>query len=62
MTAHLSDADRRRLARSGPIPLSTAEGMALFDAALAAEEPVLAPGRFDMAALREGAADGTLPP
>ncbi|WP_205669261.1 type I polyketide synthase [Amycolatopsis suaedae] len=47
MTAHLTAADRRRLARSGVGALPPAEGLALFDAALRDPEPVLVPMRLD---------------
>ncbi|GLY49803.1 hypothetical protein Lesp01_34590 [Lentzea sp. NBRC 102530] len=43
MTGHLTGADVDRMARNGIRPLSTAEGLALFDAALARPEPVLLP-------------------
>ncbi|WP_405504594.1 SDR family NAD(P)-dependent oxidoreductase [Streptomyces purpurascens] len=42
------------------VPLSTQQGLALFNAALRATEPVLAPILLDRAALRSGA--GRLPP
>ncbi|WDV49619.1 type I polyketide synthase [Streptomyces coeruleorubidus] len=42
------------------VPLSTRQGLALFDAALGSTEPVLAPILLDRAALRSGA--GHLPP
>nr|WP_086821080.1 type I polyketide synthase [Allokutzneria sp. NRRL B-24872] len=44
--------DEDRLGRAGVLPLSVEEGLALFDAALASEEPVLAPIRLDLGALR----------
>ncbi len=52
MTGTLTDADRRRLARSGMPPLSHEQGLALFDAATAADPAVLFPVRFDFAVLR----------
>ncbi|ROP35684.1 type I polyketide synthase [Saccharothrix texasensis] len=52
MTAHLTDADVARLARSGLLGLTTEEGLALFDAALAADRALLVPMRLDTAALR----------
>nr|WP_281274395.1 type I polyketide synthase [Allorhizocola rhizosphaerae] len=52
MTAHLDEVDLRRMARSGLLPLSSAEGMAAFDAALALGRPVAVPTRLDPAALR----------
>ncbi|CAM3345731.1 SDR family NAD(P)-dependent oxidoreductase [Kibdelosporangium persicum] len=54
MTQALGEADRRRLGRSGTVPLSSAEGLALFDAALAIGDPVLVPMRLDLAAIRSG--------
>ncbi|WP_425087975.1 SDR family NAD(P)-dependent oxidoreductase [Streptomyces cyanogenus] len=60
MTGDLDDADRARLNRQGAVALSAAEGLALFDAALGLDRPVLLPARFDMASLRATAADGTL--
>ncbi|MEU6754290.1 beta-ketoacyl reductase, partial [Spirillospora sp. NPDC046719] len=62
MTGHLGDAALGRLSRGGLGALSTAEGLALFDAALAAGDAVVVPARFDAAALRSLAADGDLPP
>ncbi|NUR86973.1 MAG: beta-ketoacyl synthase, partial [Nonomuraea sp.] len=62
MTGHLGDAGLARLARSGLLGLSTAEGLALFDAALDADEALLVPGRLDHAALRAQAAAGELSP
>jgi acyl carrier protein len=38
----------------GVAPMSSTEGLALFDAALRSGEPVLVPVRLDMAALRDG--------
>jgi acyl carrier protein len=54
MTGHLADADRRRMSGMGVAPMSSTEGLALFDAALRSGEPVLVPVRLDMAALRDG--------
>ncbi|MDB4966358.1 MAG: polyketide synthase, partial [Myxococcales bacterium] len=45
MTAHLGDADRARIARAGIEGLSTAEGLALFDAALGGT-PLVVAARF----------------
>ncbi|MCP2167840.1 type I polyketide synthase [Goodfellowiella coeruleoviolacea] len=53
MTRHLTEADHRRLARSGVLPLPVADALAAFDRALAAAEPVLAAVPFDVAALRQ---------
>ncbi|MEW9534745.1 type I polyketide synthase, partial [Microbispora sp. NPDC049125] len=62
MTSHMSQADVARMARSGVMPISSAEGLALFDAACALDEPLLIPVKLDLAALRGQAAAGTLPP
>ncbi|WP_171987826.1 type I polyketide synthase, partial [Streptomyces sp. MP131-18] len=52
MAGGLGRADRDRLARSGAVPLTAAQGMALFDAAGATSEPHLVPLRLDAIALR----------
>ncbi|MFY4722907.1 type I polyketide synthase [Streptomyces sp. LaBMicrA B280] len=52
MMAHLDDADRRRMTRAGFVPLGPAEGLALFDAAVAGAEPVVVAARLAPAALR----------
>ncbi|MFJ9951798.1 SDR family NAD(P)-dependent oxidoreductase [Kitasatospora sp. NPDC091207] len=59
MTGHLDGADHRRIARSGVRPFSSAQGLALFDAALAAGDAVLVPMALDLAGLR--AADAPVP-
>ncbi|WP_049578862.1 type I polyketide synthase, partial [Streptomyces sp. SBT349] len=59
MAGELARADRDRLARSGAVPLTTGEGMALFDAACRTPEPHLVPLRLDPAALQ---AAGAVPP
>ncbi|SEQ77685.1 Acyl transferase domain-containing protein [Lentzea xinjiangensis] len=43
MTAGLSEATMDRIARSGTPPLAVEQGLALFDAALAADRPVVVP-------------------
>ncbi|MFC5219305.1 type I polyketide synthase, partial [Streptomyces coerulescens] len=53
MTRQLNDADRARLARTGLLPLPTATALALFDAALAHDEPVVLPLSLDTQALAE---------
>jgi NADPH:quinone reductase-like Zn-dependent oxidoreductase/acyl carrier protein len=58
MTGHLRDADRARMARGGVSALTATEGLALLDAALGRDEPLLVPGRFDIAVLRAQAAAG----
>ncbi|MFJ9611924.1 beta-ketoacyl reductase, partial [Kitasatospora sp. NPDC101176] len=52
MGSRLGTADLARMARSGIAPLSVAEGLALFDAALTSDEPLLVPARLDLGALR----------
>ncbi|QLE70650.1 SDR family NAD(P)-dependent oxidoreductase [Streptomyces rectiverticillatus] len=52
MTAHLTDADVERMARSGVRPLATEDGLGLFDTALTAGEPLLLPVGLDLPALR----------
>ncbi|RLU77111.1 hypothetical protein CTZ27_38285 [Streptomyces griseocarneus] len=51
MTGHLAEADRRRLARGGVVPMTAEEGLALFDAALGRGEPVSVPARLSTAGL-----------
>jgi acyl carrier protein len=55
MTAHLSEVDRRRMARTGLPSLSSEEALAMFDAALGRPEAALVAARFDTAALARGA-------
>ncbi|MGW1926935.1 type I polyketide synthase, partial [Streptomyces massasporeus] len=66
MTAHLSDADLRRMTRAGLAPLDTEGGLALLDAALATAEatgePTVLGARLDLATLRARGADATIPP
>ncbi|WP_073935518.1 type I polyketide synthase [Streptomyces sp. CB02400] len=54
MTAHLTDTDLRRMARSGFGPLEADEGLALFDAAVAGDDPVVVAARLEPAALSGG--------
>ncbi|PVE04372.1 type I polyketide synthase [Streptomyces scopuliridis] len=60
VTATLGAADRARLVRSGIGALSPAEGLELFDTALASDRPLLVPVRLDPAALRARAEAGEL--
>ncbi|WXB00245.1 SDR family NAD(P)-dependent oxidoreductase [Pendulispora brunnea] len=63
ITAHLTEADLRRMARGGVLGLSADEGLALFDVALARPDAVLVPAHFDLAALGQQAAhSGALHP
>ncbi|WP_051754080.1 type I polyketide synthase [Streptomyces achromogenes] len=52
MTGTLDEADRARMTRGGMTALSAAEGTALFDRALRAGRPALAPVRLSLPALR----------
>ncbi|MFD8387534.1 SDR family NAD(P)-dependent oxidoreductase, partial [Streptomyces sp. NPDC059679] len=52
MTGKLTDADIQRMSAAGLPPINGEEGMALFDAALSCDEPVVAPVRLDLAAFR----------
>nr|WP_062339551.1 type I polyketide synthase [Herbidospora sakaeratensis] len=61
MAGALSDADRRRLASRGFVPLTAADGLALFDAATRTSRALLVPARLDRAALRAHGGAG-LPP
>ena len=62
MTSHLSEADLARMARSGVVALSDAQGLALFDRALASGLPGALALGLDPAALRAAASSGLLPP
>ena len=51
MTGHLDSAALTRLRRAGLQPMTTAQGLALFDAAAALDAPLAVPARLDLAAL-----------
>ncbi|MGW5450270.1 type I polyketide synthase, partial [Streptomyces asiaticus] len=57
MTGHLGERDLRRVSRSGLVPLSSEEGLELFDAALVTDEIVPVPVRLDIPALRAQGAE-----
>jgi acyl carrier protein len=61
-TGQLDDAGVDRLRRSGFVPLATDEALALFDAALRREYPLLMPIHLDLPALRSTARLGPLSP
>ncbi|MBX7268171.1 SDR family NAD(P)-dependent oxidoreductase [Micromonospora sp. Llam7] len=61
MAEHLDEAHIERMSRRGIAPLGSAEALELFDAALAAAEPVAVPVRFNLPALRGMARAGMLP-
>ncbi|ORW96735.1 hypothetical protein AWB92_07320 [Mycobacterium sp. IEC1808] len=62
MTSHLDYRDRARMSRNGFVAMSSADGLALFDAALAQGRPVVIPAQLDHAALRSHSAVAGLPP
>ncbi|MFE0178054.1 SDR family NAD(P)-dependent oxidoreductase, partial [Streptomyces sp. NPDC059002] len=61
MTGHLDAADIARMSRGGVAPMTSEQGLALLDAALAADRPVLVPAKLDQQALRAQAGSGLLP-
>jgi acyl transferase domain-containing protein/NADPH:quinone reductase-like Zn-dependent oxidoreductase/acyl carrier protein len=62
MSGGLEETDLARLERLGILPLSSEEGLQLFDLSRAVGEPLLVPVRLDIARLRSFAAAGLLPP
>ncbi|WEV29016.1 SDR family NAD(P)-dependent oxidoreductase [Streptomyces sp. 71268] len=52
MTGGLGEEGLARLRRAGVLPLSSADGLALFDLALGQDRPLVLPVRLDLAALR----------
>ncbi|MBL1082491.1 SDR family NAD(P)-dependent oxidoreductase [Streptomyces actinomycinicus] len=60
MTGTLGETDLTRIARGGVAPLETAEGVALFDAALRGDDPAVLPVKLDLASLR-AQGDGLAP-
>jgi acyl carrier protein len=61
MAGRLGTVDLRRMTHAGALPIATEDGLALFDAAMAADEPVAMPVRLDAATLAAKAAAGQLP-
>jgi acyl carrier protein len=59
MAGALSDADRARIARTGVVPFTVEDGLALFDRALAADRSVVVPVRLNLPALQ--VTPGSLP-
>ncbi|MFJ9113893.1 phosphopantetheine-binding protein, partial [Streptomyces sp. NPDC102283] len=55
LSGHLDEVDLKRMARSGLVPVSNDDGMALFDASLTGHDAVLAATRLDTASLRQSA-------
>jgi NAD(P)-dependent dehydrogenase (short-subunit alcohol dehydrogenase family) len=61
MTGTLSETDLKRMNDNGFPPLPADEGLALFDAGVAAADPALAPLRFNATAARALVGDGEVP-
>ncbi|HEV3094258.1 MAG TPA: SDR family NAD(P)-dependent oxidoreductase, partial [Solirubrobacteraceae bacterium] len=61
MTGGLGEIDRRRIARMGIAPLSSSEGVELFDLGCRAKHALVLPVRVNAGPLREQAAAGRLP-
>ncbi|WP_405151287.1 SDR family NAD(P)-dependent oxidoreductase [Nocardia salmonicida] len=59
VSGHLAQRDLDRMARNGFTPLSTAEALGLFDAALTSGTPASVPMRIDVAAARASATAGS---
>ncbi|MFF7634693.1 SDR family NAD(P)-dependent oxidoreductase [Kitasatospora sp. NPDC008050] len=62
MSGTLSEQDQVRMARTGVTPMPDAQGLALFDAALGHQRPVLVPAQLNAAGLRAQADAGTIAP
>jgi hypothetical protein len=60
MTVELDETDLARLARSGLSPMSSEEGLALFDESCERDNALLLPARLDFASLRAQARKGSL--
>ncbi|MET7641841.1 SDR family NAD(P)-dependent oxidoreductase [Streptomyces sp. NPDC005438] len=60
LTGSLDEADLRRMARGGVVPLTVEDGVTLFDLAAGAGQAAVLPVRLDLRALREAGAH--LPP
>ena len=61
LTSHLADGDVARMSRGGLLPLTTEEGLAMFDEALGRSESTLIMVRLDIAALRDQTRMGVPP-
>ncbi|WP_325116456.1 type I polyketide synthase [Streptomyces sp. GMR22] len=61
LTADLAEVQLSRISRSVGASISSAQGLDLFDAALAADEPMVLATPLNLPALRDQAAAGTLP-
>ena len=61
MTGHLDERGRARMSRRGCIPMSSADGLALFDAALGQGRSFVMPAQLNLAAIRSDSAVTGLP-
>jgi acyl transferase domain-containing protein/NADPH:quinone reductase-like Zn-dependent oxidoreductase/short-subunit dehydrogenase/acyl carrier protein len=61
MTGHLDERDHARMSRSGFVPMSSADGLALFDAALGQARSFVMPAQMNLAALRSHSVVAGLP-
>jgi pimaricinolide synthase PimS1 len=61
LTGAMSEQDLARLARSGVLPLSSEEALALFDSAAELGEAVVLPVRLDVSVLRSQFEEGEVP-
>ncbi|TDV56120.1 type I polyketide synthase [Actinophytocola oryzae] len=52
MTAHLDHTDLARMSRGGVLPMSTEDGLALFDTAVRVDHAFVVPAKLDLPALR----------
>ncbi|MFC4566069.1 SDR family NAD(P)-dependent oxidoreductase, partial [Nocardiopsis mangrovi] len=62
LTGDLGRADRDRMARQGVRPLTTDEGLELFDTALRGDDALLVPARLDLTPARVRDTQGRVPP
>jgi polyketide synthase 12 len=62
MTGHLDERDRARMSRSGYVPMSSTDGLALFDAALLQGRSFVMPAHLNLATVRSLSAVGGLRP
>jgi acyl transferase domain-containing protein/D-arabinose 1-dehydrogenase-like Zn-dependent alcohol dehydrogenase/acyl carrier protein len=62
MRSRMGQRDIGRMARSGVLGLDSKEGLRLYEQARVCCDPLVAPVRLDVRALRAGAASGELPP
>ncbi|OLE20067.1 MAG: hypothetical protein AUG49_26135 [Catenulispora sp. 13_1_20CM_3_70_7] len=62
LTGHLDADDLSRMTRGGALPLSSDQGLALFDTATGLDQALQVPIRLDLAGLRAAAGSGPVPP